>query len=119
MPKLCPINTFNKVENGTCLSCPSGGVTFEKGSIECIIVKVDLPFSPSEMVFMIQNKPISIESETKKDIGGSVDDIVKETIQAKEKTMQQIMKNLDKGMIKHLLKFLRSSIHDRNQFWLT
>lgn len=51
IPRLCPANTFNRVKNGICQSCPPGGVTFEEGSIECIIVKVNLPSKPSGMVF--------------------------------------------------------------------
>ena len=48
--KIMSKNTFNRDENGTCQSCPPGGVAFEEGSIECIIVQVNLPSSPSVMV---------------------------------------------------------------------
>ena len=50
IPTPCPENTFNREQNGSCQPCPPGGVTFEEGSVECVIVKVNLPSKPAETV---------------------------------------------------------------------
>ena len=61
IPRPCPENTFNPVQNGSCQPCPPGGVTFEEGSVECVIVKVNLPSKPAETVlsyFFVNRKQI-------------------------------------------------------------